>query len=84
MNYEKKSMIWYSIMFSLILLLPLYYDVLSTIPHFCLFQNIFSINCPGCGMLRGTAPFYLMVQGNVIVHASSKSQFFTIRASDWI
>jgi len=25
-----------------------------------------------------TAPFYLIVQGNVIVHASSKSQFFTI------
>ena len=54
MNFEKKSMILYSIMFSLILLLPLYYDFLSTIPHFCLFQNLFSINCPGCGMLRGT------------------------------
>ena len=54
MNYEIKSMILYSIMFSLILLLPLYYDVLSTIPHFCLFQNLFSFNCPGCGMLRGT------------------------------
>jgi len=54
MNHEKKSMIFYAIIFALILLLPLYYEALSIIPHFCLFQNLFSINCPGCGMLRGT------------------------------
>ena len=53
LNKEKKLMIVYSIILGLIFLLPFYYDVLAAFPHFCLFQQLFSINCPGCGMLRG-------------------------------
>ena len=34
-----------------IILLPHYYDYLKYVPHFCLFKEIFSITCPGCGVL---------------------------------
>ena len=35
-----------------IFLFPFYHQILYELPHFCLFQQLFSINCPGCGMLR--------------------------------
>ena len=34
-----------------IVLLPHYYEYLQYVPHFCLFNEIFSVSCPGCGVL---------------------------------
>jgi len=31
--------------------------VLNKLPHFCLFQKIFGIPCPGCGMIRSFIAF---------------------------
>jgi len=27
-------------------------EILNDLPHFCLFQQLFSIPCPGCGIIR--------------------------------
>jgi len=55
MKSDKRSMLVYSILLAFIVLLPFYYDALEAIPHICLFQQLFTISCPGCGMLRGLA-----------------------------
>ena len=49
---DKRRIILNLIILIAVFLFPFYYQILYAIPHFCLFQQLLSINCPGCGMLR--------------------------------
>ena len=53
-----------------IVLLPYYYEYLQYVPHFCLFNEIFSISCPGCGVLSSLNAImnmdYSINSGNLI------------------
>ena len=53
-----------------IVLLPYYYEYLQYVPHFCLFNEIFSISCPGCGVLSSLNAImsmdYFINSGNLI------------------
>jgi hypothetical protein len=53
-KYNFKQLIVYLAIFFFVLLLPQYYDYLSNVYHFCIFKAIFAIDCPGCGVIRGT------------------------------
>ncbi len=40
-----------------------HYVYLSSIPHFCVFQGILNIPCPGCGITRS---IFAIAEGNII------------------
>ena len=40
------------------------FQQISSIPHFCVFQKIMNVPCPGCGVTRS---FFSIVEGNVML-----------------
>ena len=55
MNNATNTLISISIIVLFFLFVP--FTLINEVPHFCLFQSLFGIPCPGCGVIRGLYNF---------------------------